>query len=170
MHGLVNACLKQICLPACARVATHCPTNVHAREHVLRLFHSYSSSSSSSSSSLSCSSMCVCLPAGMYVCARACMCVPRYMDAELTIAGLLDRQGLFLLSAAFFFFTAQVCWWVGSIHTCIPCDMTSHSWLAVILAFTRLAKPRSCLLSSRVFLRTFHGRASMVCSVARMDP
>lgn len=31
-----------------------------------------------------------------------------YMDAELTIAGLLDRQGLFLLSAAFFFFTAQV--------------------------------------------------------------
>ena len=31
-----------------------------------------------------------------------------YMDADLTIAGLLDRQGLFLLSAAFFFFIAQV--------------------------------------------------------------
>eukprot|EP00750_Incisomonas_marina_P029394 INCI7170.9.p1 GENE.INCI7170.9~~INCI7170.9.p1 ORF type:complete len:1193 (-),score=152.46 INCI7170.9:148-3531(-) len=30
-----------------------------------------------------------------------------YMDADLTIAGLLDRQGLFLLSAAFFFFIAQ---------------------------------------------------------------
>jgi hypothetical protein len=26
---------------------------------------------------------------------------------DLTIAGLLDRQGLFLLSCAFFFFTAQ---------------------------------------------------------------
>lgn len=31
-----------------------------------------------------------------------------YKDVEQTISGLLDRQGLFFFSAAFFFFTAQV--------------------------------------------------------------
>jgi len=33
-----------------------------------------------------------------------------YMGADQTVAGLLDRQGLFFFSAAFFFFTSQVRW------------------------------------------------------------